>query len=299
MSHRDAPALLYEMLRSFASLARTLNLSRTVKDIGSTRQTVRRHISLLEEYMGNPLFSFENRQYQLTDTGKEALQEAEALLARCTAWLNNESKHINQLHYLGLQLGEIPFFLQQHPLTNLWDKGSDLLKFGFDAWAMSRGELEAPSFESLRPYLMVFRHNPENGDWICTEVGDQSSFATWFGWKRYRSAVGKGVASLPGGPGFANLLSQSFHDVSRTRSIRLDHIHTRIAHGDDNELTPISYQRLAMACRFADGEFALATLIDRTLDVEIADLPEAIRCSMPAELAMNVTPPSLVMRQEA
>ncbi|WP_432448999.1 LysR family transcriptional regulator [Aliiroseovarius marinus] len=293
MSHRDSPALLYEMLRSFASLARTLNLSQTVSDLKSTRQTVRRHIALLEEYKGSPLFTLENRSYKLTETGRNSLREAEELIARGEAWLHNESKHINDLYYLGLQLGPVPYYLQQHPLTAIWDKGSDLLKFGFHAWARSEGDLESESFSLLRPYLMVFRFNDENGDWICTEVGEKSSFATWFGWEKYRSSVGKGVGSLPGGPGFANLLAQPFHDISTTRSIRLDHIHTRIAHGPDDQLTPISYQRLAMACRFADGEFALATLIDRTRNVEINDLPDDVRCSMPEELTMRVVPPEL------
>ncbi|WP_424939343.1 LysR family transcriptional regulator [Aliiroseovarius sp. S253] len=291
MTHRDAPALLYEMLRSFASLAQTLNLSKTVKNLGSTRQTVRRHIDHLEEYMGNPLFSFENRQYKLTETGENALKEAEELLARGEAWLNSESRHVLGLHYLALQEGKIPYFLQQHPLTSLWDNSSELLKFGFHSWAQSEGELESPSFASLRPYLMVFRYNPQNGDWICTEVGDKSSFATWFGWEKYRSAVGRSAVNLPTDKGYSYLLTQSFHDVASTRSLRLDHIHTHMPYGPEDIPTPISYHRLVMACRYADGDLALATLIDRTLNVQILELPDEMRLSMPPELAMDVKPP--------
>lgn len=291
MTSRNSPALLFEMLRSFASLARTLNLSKTVKDLGSTRQTVRRHIALLEEFKGSPLFGFEGRHYVLTETGKSSLREAEELIARSEAWLHNETRHLNDLYYLGLQNGQVPYYLHQHPLTSLWDRGSALMKFGFHAWAKSEGELEARSFAPLRPYLMVFRYNPENGDWICTEVGEKSSYATWFGWEKLRSSVGKGVGNLPGGPGFANLLAQPFHDIQMTRSVRLDHIHTRIVHGPDDTLTPISYQRLTMACRFADGEFALAILVDRTTNIQIKDLPDDVRNSMPAEFEMNVVPP--------
>lgn len=291
MTHRDAPALLYEMLRSFASLAHTLNLSQTVKDLGSTRQTVRRHIAHLEEYMGNPLFSFDNRQYQLTETGHSALKEAEELLARGEAWLNSESRHIDGLHYLALQAGKIPYFLQQHPLTSLWDDSSELLKFGFQCWAQSEGELESPSFAKLRPYLMVFRYNSSNGDWICTEVGEKSSFATWFGWEKYRSAVGRSAVNLPTDKGYSYLLTQSFHDVASTRSVRLDHIHTHMPYGPDAAPTPISYHRLVLACRYADGDLALATLIDRTLNVQILELPDDMRLAMPPELAMDVKPP--------
>lgn len=291
MTHRDAPALLYEMLRSFASLAQTLNLSKTVKSLGSTRQTVRRHIDQLEEYMGNPLFSFENRQYQLTETGKNALEEAKELLARGEAWLNNESRHVHGLHYLALEAGKIPYFLQQHPLTALWDNASELMKFGFHCWAQSEGELESPSFAKLRPYLMVFRYNTQNGDWICTEVGEKSSFATWFGWEKYRSAVGRSAVNLPTDKGYSYLLTQSFHDVASTRGVRLDHIHTHMPYGPEDTPTPISYHRLVMASRYADGELALATLIDRTMNVQILELPDDMRLSMPPELAMDVQPP--------
>ena len=44
--------LLFEILRSFTMLAATLNLSHAVKELGSTRQTVRRHISQLEDIKG-------------------------------------------------------------------------------------------------------------------------------------------------------------------------------------------------------------------------------------------------------
>ncbi|UWQ13538.1 LysR family transcriptional regulator [Aliiroseovarius sp. M344] len=292
MSNRNSPALLFEMLRSFASLARTLNLSESVRELESTRQTVRRHIALLEEYKGSPLFSFDNRQYGLTEAGKNSLREAEELIARGEAWLNDESKHVNELFYLGLQVGPVPYYLQQHPLTAIWDMGSPLIQFGFHAWARSEGELESAALAPLRPYLMVFRFNEDNGDWICTEVGEKSSYATWFGWEKYRSSVGKGIANLPGGPGFANLLAKPFHDVAKTRSIRIDHIHTRIAQGDGEDLKAISYQRLAMACRFADGEFALATLIDRTRNVQIANLSDENRDAMEAQFTMNVVPPT-------
>ena len=58
--------VLFEALRSFSTLASTLNLSRAVDALGTTRQTVRRHISLLEEARGEELFALIDRQYVLT-----------------------------------------------------------------------------------------------------------------------------------------------------------------------------------------------------------------------------------------
>ena len=57
MKKIQCQSILFELLRSFSTLARTLNLSKAVRELGSTRQTVRRHIYLLEEARGEKLFS--------------------------------------------------------------------------------------------------------------------------------------------------------------------------------------------------------------------------------------------------
>ena len=83
-----APALLFEMIRSFVTLAQTLNLSHAVAQLASTRQTVRRHIQQLEKAMGAPLFTIENRRYSLTKVGVEALPEAAiSLIGASCGWM--------------------------------------------------------------------------------------------------------------------------------------------------------------------------------------------------------------------
>ena len=62
--------LLFEMIRSFTTLAKTLNLSHAVSELNSTRQTVRRHIAQLEAVKGETLFTLESRQYHLTEAGR-------------------------------------------------------------------------------------------------------------------------------------------------------------------------------------------------------------------------------------
>ena len=57
-----APALLFEMIRSFVTLATTLNLSHAVAELGTTRQTLRRHIQQLEEAMNTALFEVDARR---------------------------------------------------------------------------------------------------------------------------------------------------------------------------------------------------------------------------------------------
>jgi len=286
MARTQSQGILFELLRSYTVLARTLNLSKAVRELGSTRQTVRRHITLLEEHKGEALFRLEDRQYYLTEAGKRSLREAQDLLARGQAWLDNCSGHINGLYHLAFGGdSDHPYYLQQHPLSRLWVDSSPLLQEAFQSWAKSKGELENPDFAAIRPYLMVFRRLED--DWICIEIGNKSSYATWYGWQWERSSIGRGIADLPGGTRFANLLAQPFYDIRAQAGVRLDHIHTHIGDKTGEKMVPISYQRLLMGCRFPDGSFALAALIDRTHNIEIDGLDPEKAKSMPQEFIMN------------
>lgn len=298
MARKQSQSILFEQLRSFSTLARTLNLSKTVRALGSTRQTIRRHITMLEESKGVKLFTIEDRQYELTQEGENSLNEAEELLARGEAWVSNLSGHINGLPRISLDIkDEIYYHLQQHPLSSLWTNSSELMQIGFQCWADAKGEIESEALSPIRPYLMVFRWLEKK--WVCVEVGKQSSFATWFGWTWERSSIGRGVADMPGGPGFGNLLLQPFKEVSTTHSVRLDHIHTRVERTHEGEKVPISYQRLILGCRFPDGTAVLATLIDRTYNIDIAGLSKEVIESMPKELIMVENPLDVKLEAKA
>lgn len=291
MSEFVPSPLLFEQMRSFVELAQTLNLSVAVKNLKSTRQTVRRHIANLEEVRGEPLFQLEDRRYTLTPAGKRALREAQELLARSKAWVQDASGHRKGLFYLTASHDEgFTYFLQQHPLGLMWNSESDLLPYGLHCWAKARGRIEDPEFQKIRPWLMIFRRLAD--DWVCVEVGEQSSFATWYGWERTRSSVGHGIANLPGGGGFADLLSQPFQETRTNEGVRLDHIHTRIPLPGRDEPVPITYERLLMGCYFPDGSGAIGALINRTYDVQIDGLPEGMARSMPEDKLMKFTIPS-------
>lgn len=286
----SSPPLLYEMMRSFVSLAKTLNLSHTVRDLNSTRQTVRRHIATLEDHKGGPLFLIEDRRYRLTDLGEHALPGAIEMIMRSDAWLNGKSAHVNGLLHLNLHLSpEYPYHLQQHSLQRMWTDSSPLLQEAFRTWAQADGLIESPQYAPMRPWLMVFRRHAQ--EWICVDVGDDSSYATWFGWAKQRSSIGRPIARLPGGDEFGRLLTVPFDDVLTTGGARLDHIHTHVPRLENNEtveLVPISYQRLLTACRFPDGSFALASLVDRTFQLDIKGVSDAMLHQMPPELLMQV-----------
>lgn len=297
MSRFKTHSILFEQLKSFTTLARTLNLSKAVRELGSTRQTLRRHISMIEECMGAPLFSIEDRQYALTETGRHSLREAENLLAHGEAWLYGVSGHVDGLqHIIEESDPEYSYYMQQHPIGALWQGSSLLMQEGLRCWAKSKGQLEDPTMAPIRPYFMVYRWF--EGNWVCVEVGNKSSYASWFGWEWQRSSIGRGVADLPGGPGFGNLLTEPFHEVSTTQSVRLDHIHTQISRSDSGPKVPVSYQRLLLGCKFPDNTIAIVALTDRTHNIEIQGLSQEKAMSMPSNLIMEYEPDQTKMIAE-
>lgn len=264
------PALLFEMIRSFVALANTLNLSHAVKELGSTRQTVRRHISMLETAMGAELFCVKDRRYQLTAAGERALPDAKDILARGTTWLRGQVQSVGTLQSLKAVVGGWSFYQQQQPIGQIWKDPSILLRETFRAWAMSSGEIESPSFAHVRPHLMVYRES--EAGWICVEFGEKSAYVEWFGLDYARSSIGRPIKQLPAGQAFGHLLDQAFFDIQATQLARLDHVFTRMPNTEGDNWSPMTYQRLMMAGFFPDRSPSVMTLVVPTADVNIRDL---------------------------
>lgn len=271
MKQTSNQALLFEMLRSFVMLAETLNVSRAVQALGVTRQTLRRHIETLEESRGQVLFAVEDRQYQLTEAGQDAVQEARNLLERGRAWLEAEAGHRAGLFQFSIARESGYFYhLQQHPVSRIWSDDSILLRETVKAWALSEGALEDQAFQKVRDHALVFRFL--DGQWICAEVGERSDFAKWYGWNWARSSVGRKVEALPGAGRFNFSAAQSYDEMRATQGLRLDHVATQMPHGPDETMRPICFARLLLGCRFPDDSFAMMSMVDRNCRIEIDGL---------------------------
>jgi biotin operon repressor len=277
--------LLFEMIRSFTTLARTLNLSHAVAELNSTRQTVRRHITQLEEIKGEPLFSVENRQYRLTEFGARALPEALDIMARGNAWLAGQSRRVDGLQYLHhIEPDGWCHYQQQHPVSEVFTSDSDLLRSVMQAWTLASGDLEHEMLRKVRPFCTISRQH--NGEWLLTEVGEESAYVTWFGWKAARSNIGAVLAQMPGGQGFGRLVNVAYEEIRGTHSVRLDHIYTQFPYGPDGISSPICYQRLLLGARYPDQSYAMISVVRRTYDVQINGVTDEMLRQMPEEMLM-------------
>ncbi len=284
LSTRNYP-LLFEILRSFSTLASTLNLSHAVRELGSTRQTVRRHIAQLEEIKGGELFVVTERQYELTDLGHKVLPEALDLLARAEAWVRGATKMIGGMQYLYQATDSGWFFYQQqHPIGKLRESTGTMLQDTLKAWAYSGGDVEHDEMLAVRPKCQIFRRS--EGRWLFTEVGDESSFVTWYGRSRALSTIGRTMGEMPGGAKFGLLVGEAYREVEANESIRLDHVYSVFKAPDSDDLVPVCFERLLLGSRFADGSFAMLSAVRRTYDVEIEGVTDEMLRLMPEDKLM-------------
>lgn len=278
---RGAPALLYDMMRSFTALARVLNLTQAVEELNSTRQTVKRHISKLEEAMGSKLFEVEQRRYVLTDFGQRALEPAELLLDQSKIWYEGAFQHVGGLLRFAFESDTgSRYFQQQLPITSIWQGESELLKAAVKAWSMSEGKLESQHMAKVRPYLLAFRENSEG--WICTEVGEESFYSNWYGWAQARSSVGRNLNSFQGGNEFASLADRPFRDVATTHGIRLDQLMVQSVSVEDGSVNSVMFDRLMMGVRMPDNSPAVISVVDRSRIVQIAGVDSEILEQVPS-----------------
>ncbi|KIN73941.1 LysR family transcriptional regulator [Sulfitobacter guttiformis] len=277
---RETPALLFEMMRSFTALARTLNLSQAVEELGSTRQTVKRHIAQLEEAMGGKLFEVEQRRYVLSALGERSLESAQTVLDQAKIWYDGAFQHVGGMLRFAFEsdTGSL-YYQQQLPISCVWQGESDLLRAAIKAWSLSEGMLESHHMSDVRPYLLAYRENSEG--WICTEVGEESFYSNWYGWAQARSSVGRNLGSFQGGQAFASLSDRPFRDAATTGGVRVDQVMVQTAAEGEGAPTAIIFDRLMMGVRMPDNSPAVISVVDRAYDVKILGVSDDVLTQLP------------------
>jgi biotin operon repressor len=284
---QTAPALLNEMMRSFVGLARTLNLSVAVEQLGSTRQTVRRHIAQLEEAMGFSLFEVEDRRYVLTDRGAQALAPAQVLLDQGKVWYSGQFEHVAGMLKFSYESedGWI-YYQQQQPVSLIWTLKSNLLRSALKAWTLAEGQLESEHFLNVRPHIVAYRENTDG--WICVEVGEHSFYSTWFGWAQARSSLGRSLNQFPGGDAVASLADAPFQDIRVSNSVRVDQVLTKLPRGNDGgALKPVVFDRLLMGMVLPDGSPVIVSFVDRACEVRITGMGSEHLDEMPQDARLD------------
>jgi len=265
---KQLPATLYDVLRSFSVVARTLNIAHAAKELPITRQTVIRHISELEDYLGYKLFELVNRQYVLTKKGADFVIPVNLLLNQTHFLFRESSANVNGLSAVKAHIEEdYWFYAQRHTLVDVWSKAPPLIQHGLTAWMQGKALLYDEAMRKIAPYLVVYRRNKD--DWICVEIGEKSSYASWLGADWARSAIGLSFDDDPIKSDADKFLLVAHENVARTGSPWYEHISTKFSRMEGGERVPINYQKLIIPIQFPSGDPAIAVLIARTNSVDI------------------------------
>lgn len=280
-----------DMLRAFVCLSRHLNLSKASDELGTTRQTVRRHITDLELILGQKLFEVVDRQYQLTSFAHESLEDAKSLLLKLDTWAGQSSLKKNttggleKLQYTDSE-GRV-YYSQQHPVSQIAMNGLPLLKKAFTAWGNAETQIEHEAMEEIRPYTVLYRKGPAG--WVFVHIGKESAYARWFGSTVSKSAIGKLITEDDAGSEYDEFTAGAYSRIYDEGGVRLDHILAYLPK-DGGEPQPGTFQRLLLGGVFPDGTPGLIILAVITEHVEIEALAEADLPKLPADMSMDSLP---------
>ncbi len=264
----STPPMMVEMMRSFVVLARTQNLTCAVGELGITRQTVRRHITQLEELLGCDLLVPGPKGYSLTEDGQRHLTNADWTLRHMADWVAGSVDVIGHLQQVTVELDDGRYFCgQQYKLSDVWRLGTSSIRQCFRAWTESEGNVDHPLIDEIRPKIIMFRKQQEK--WLYIHVGDQSSMAHWFGLDWARSEVGSFLTNDLMASDADRLVSHAYDETLAQGTVRYDHIATTLARTKGGPAEPVNYQRLMMAFRLPNGSPVLGALRVFTDKIEV------------------------------
>ena len=272
MTKTALPSAFAEKLLSFATLAETQNLSHAVEKLGISRQSIRRHIRELESIRGDPFFEASPPRYRLTEAGKDAARAAADMVQQMQKWMCGEPVLPYELQKSSLEINDdLWMYTQQHHYLSLWDMAPPLIVHAATALTAAGGHIDHESMCKIRPYIIAARRY--RGEWVITEIGDKSAFTSWYGAGAANSELGRRPSMGTTYDPIVSGWQRDYMIAFKTGSPMYHHLCHRSTPKYDAPSRPVNYQRLISACKFADGELALVSVVARTNRIEIPHMP--------------------------
>ncbi|MEL6505154.1 MAG: LysR family transcriptional regulator [Pseudomonadota bacterium] len=262
MEQEDLSENVVERIRSLLAFSQTPNFTQAANSRNVSRPTLRRHLAELEDACGATLLErLDHTTYQLTDQGMALATSGKSWLKTGQQIVSGNFDPEELAHNIKLTLPDGWVRVQRHPISAIWAHNADLMDRGMKAWMESRGRIDAPAFEKLRPFLIVFRQR--RGEWLLIEIGEESSLAKWLGPIRAKSEIGNPLSLSSISTESDDALVAAFDTVNRSGDLWYDHISGSFPSAKDGTRRHVNYRRLVMPCSFPDGSFAIGSLVER------------------------------------
>ncbi len=267
----------------FDTFYKTRSVSSTSEILGISRSTVRSHFDRLAQMLSGG--------DAITRRGK-ITNEGERLYDRIRHDLAALSQNLDNIAVTSPRRGQFAWASQRHPIYLLDDKTQcvPIIYQAWQAWRSGNAGLESLAMRALVPWSLILR--PWTEGWVLVEIGEKSSFATWFGAERARYfKSGLRQVDLTGDISFAET-TRAYDEAARWGTPVLHHVQACIPRikGADNQW--ISYQRLVLPIKWGD-ELGLAVFVARTNNIQIDGLSEQNRHLLEPDLLMEDEPTQL------
>ena len=274
------PSATCDAMKSFFVLANTGSLSETVRILGITRQTVRRHINLLEAIRGTMLFTVDSGGYRLSESGRSEYRVVSNIINQTSRWAAGLAA-ISPV--LDLCDGRGPnggyYLSQQHPVSDLILNGPSAMKRIYKAWVDAGAQVEAPAFKRVKAELLMYREH--QGGWMCIHAGEKAALATWLGPVWGKSLIGVQLTNDPVSGWADHYVLQAYQQAVDSGECRYDHLAITLGRGPEGEPEGVCYQRLLMPCRLPDRSEVVAVFCILTNRIDIGLLPDQSHQRMP------------------
>jgi len=264
----------------FDKLYETRSISSTADNLNISRSTVRSHIDRLAKILNNG--------DTITDRGK-LTEGGERLYARIRYDLAAFGNSLDVIKNTPAVTGPLAWASQRHHVSLLDDVSQTVpvIHHAWQAWRSGNASLDSLGMRALVPWSLIFR--PWEDGWMLVEIGEKSSYVSWFGAERaryFKSEIRQ--SKLTGGVSFDET-SRAYDEVARWGTPILHHIHACIPRyeGKDNEW--VTYQRLVLPIKWGQ-EAGLAVFSARTNNISIDSLSDQDRHWLPDELLMEEEP---------
>lgn len=264
----------------FDEYYKSQSISTASEKLGISRSTVRSHLERLAHQLNNGV--------PLVHNGK-LTEDGERLHIRIKHDLSALHETLEAIDNSPSSTGLLAWASQRHSVDMLEDKTkcAPIIYHAWRAWRTGGTSLDTIGMRALVPWSLIFRrwHN----GWMLVEIGERSSFASWFGPERARYFKSEVRQSYLTGDVSFRETARAYDEVGRWRTPILHHVHACIPRfeGQDNEW--ISYQRLVLPINWG-ADSGLAVFVVRTNNISIESLSERDRHPMPEELLMEYEP---------
>lgn len=261
----------------FEEYYKSKSISTTSEGLGISRSTVRSHFDRLAQLLNNG--------QALIHKGK-LTEDGERLYARIKNDLAVNSETLDAIQNSPLTTGLLAWASQRHNVELLENRDTctPILFHAWRAWRTGGANLDSIGMRALVPWSMIFRQWT-NG-WMLVEIGEKSSFASWFGPERARYFKSEVRQSFLTGDVSFRETARAYDEVGRWGTPILHHVHACIPRFEGQENEWISYQRLVLPIGWGD-DVGLAVFVARTNDVQIEALAEGDRHPMPPDMLME------------